>query len=144
MPRPEKEERGKMKDLDHYSAVVGRLALAAIFLISAIPKLTAYDGTVGYIASAGLPLADLGLWIAVGIEVLGGLAIVLGYQTRVAALVLAVFSVATAVFFHNNFADENEMIHFLKNIAIAGGFLILSRARAGPLSLDARRAAAAI
>lgn len=120
-----------------YIPLLGRVLIAAIYLLSGFGKLTAPAATAGYIASAGLPLPMLGVIIAIGVELGGGILLVLGYQTRLVAVVMAVFTVATAVFFHNNFADQNMMIHFLKNIAMTGGLLQVVAFGAGSLSLDA-------
>ena len=120
-----------------YIPLLGRVLIAAIYLLSGFGKLTAPAATAGYIASAGLPLPLLGAIIAIGVELGGGVLLVLGYQTRLVALVMAIFTVATAVFFHNNFADQNMMIHFLKNIAMTGGLLQVVAFGAGSLSLDA-------
>jgi putative oxidoreductase len=120
-----------------YIPLLGRVLIAAIYLLSGFGKLTAPAATAGYIASAGLPLPLLGVIIAIGVELGGGVLLVLGYQTRLVALVMAIFTVATAVFFHNNFADQNMMIHFLKNIAMTGGLLQVVAFGAGSLSLDA-------
>lgn len=118
------------------SEVLGRFLLALLFLLSGLGKLGAYSATAAYMSSAGIPGALLPAVIAT--EVLGGLAIVLGWKTRVAATLLAGFSLLTAITFHNNLADQIQMIMFFKNIAIAGAFLTLAAAGAGPLSLDAR------
>ena len=129
-------------DTGQYSAalaLVGRILLSTIFLISAVGKLTAPAGTIGYIAAAGLPLPQLAYVLAVAIELLGGLALIAGYQTRIAAAALAVFCVAAAFGFHGNLGDQNQFVHFLKNLAIAGGLLQLIAFGAGPWSLDARR-----
>jgi putative oxidoreductase len=96
--------------------------------------------TTAYIGSVGLPLAPLGWAIAVAFEVGGGLLLVLGFRARGVAIGLAVFTLATAIFFHNNFADQNQMIHFLKNIMIIGGLLQITHFGAGRYSLDGRRA----
>lgn len=130
-----------MKSTNDIVALVARIGLAAIYVISGVGKLAAHEGTVGYIASVGLPAPELGYWIAIVVEVLGGLAILVGYKTRIVSLILAAFTVVAAVAFHNDFADQNQMIHFLKNIAIAGGFLQLYVSGAGALSLDNRKAA---
>ena len=122
-----------------YVATLGRLLLAAIFLLSGFGKLTAAAGTIGYIQSAGLPAPTLAYAIAVIVELGGGLLLVAGYQTRIVAGVMAVFTLATAFAFHSNFGDQNQMIHFLKNIAITGGLLQVVAFGAGALSLDARR-----
>ncbi|EHP38514.1 DoxX family protein [Cupriavidus basilensis OR16] len=94
---------------------------------------------IGYIQSVGLPLPQVALAIAIAVELVGGIALVLGYRTRVVAAILAVFSVATALAFHANLADQNQFIHFFKNIAMAGGLLQIVVYGAGRFSLDARR-----
>jgi putative oxidoreductase len=123
-----------------YLPLLGRILLGAPFLMSGLSKLGAYAGTVGYIAAVGLPAAPLGFIVAVVIEVGGGLMLLSGYRVRPAALVMAVFSLAAAFFFHRNFADQNQMIHFLKNVMIAGGLLQIVYFGAGAWSLDARSA----
>jgi putative oxidoreductase len=119
--------------------LLGRVLIAVFFLISGAGKIAAPAATIAYIQSAGLPLPQLGLAIAILVEVGGGLMLLAGYRTRLAAAIMAVFSIFTALFFHNNFADQNQQIHFLKNIAIAGGFLQLVAFGAGRLSIDARQ-----
>jgi putative oxidoreductase len=128
-----------MQTNNDYVAAAGRLCLAIIFLMSGIGKLAAHDGTVAYITSAGLPAPSLAYWVAVVVEVFGGIALILGARTREVAAVLAVFSVAAALGFHAQFADQNQTIHFLKNIAIAGGFLQLVAFGGGALSIDGWR-----
>ena len=123
-------------------AVFGRICLAAVFLWSGLGKLMSYEGTVGYIASTGLPLAPLAYAIAVIVEILGGIVLVVGFKTRIVAAALAVFSVAAALGFHANFGDLNQAIHFMKNIAIAGGMLQVLAFGSGPISVDARRKSA--
>jgi putative oxidoreductase len=117
---------------------IGRLLIAAIFLLSGVGKIFAPDGTQAYIAAAGLPLPVVSYAIALVVEIGGGLLLLLGYRTRIAALGLAIFTVLAAVGFHHNFADQNQMIHFLKNLAIAGGLLQIVTFGAGGFSLDAR------
>jgi len=116
--------------------LAGRGLLASLFLISGLGKLAAYAGTVGYMESVGVPGALLPLVIA--LEVIGGLAIVAGYRTRVVASLLAAFSIASALLFHNNLGDPIQQIMFLKNIAIAGGFITLAARGAGGWSIDNR------
>src|SRR5437868_15185065 len=94
---------------------IGRAFLAAIFLISGAGKIAAPAATMGYIAAMGLPFPAVGLAGAVGVELIGGLLLVLGYQTRLAALALAAFSIVTALVFHGAIDDQNQMIHLLKN-----------------------------
>ena len=119
--------------------LVGRVFLSAIYVLSGLSKLAAPTATIGYISSVGLPFAPLGFAIAVIVEILGGTALIAGYRTRLVAAVLAVFTVATALAFHNNFADQNQFIHFFKNIAMAGGLLQIVALGAGRFSPDARR-----
>ncbi len=119
--------------------LAGRILLALMFLLAGISKITGYEGTQGYMASVGVPGALLPLVIA--LEIGGAIAIIVGFQTRLAALALAGFSIAAAALFHSNFADQIQMILFLKNVAVAGGFLILAANGPGSLSLDARRKA---
>ena len=116
----------------------GRILLMSLFLLSGLGKIGAYAATAGYMASAGVPGALLPLVIAV--EVLGSIAIILGWRTRVFSLLLAGFTLATAVLFHNNWADQMQMVMFLKNLSIAGGFLMLAANGAAAFSLDARNA----
>jgi putative oxidoreductase len=94
--------------------------------------------TLAYIKAAGLPFAPLALAGSALVELVGGMALIVGYRTRSAAVALAAFSLAAAVFFHPNFADQNQMIHFLKNFAIAGGLLQVAAFGGGRFSLDAR------
>jgi putative oxidoreductase len=127
-----------MDTTTRYASLVGRLLIGLPFAMSGFGKLAAYGATTAYIAAAGLPVPPLAYAIAVLVELGGGLLLVAGYQARSVALVLAVFSVATAVAFHNNFADQNQMIHFLKNVMMAGGLLQIVAFGAGAISLDAR------
>jgi len=117
----------------------GRALLSAIFLLSVIGKIQAPAATIGYIASAGMPVPPVAYALAVLIELAGGIALLVGFQTRIAAGALAIFSLAAAVGFHSNFADMNQFIHFLKNVAIAGGLLQVVAFGAGAWSLDAYR-----
>ena len=126
--------------LESSAELVGRILLASLFLLSGVSKLGAYGATAAYMSSAGVPGALLPAVIAV--ELLGSLAVIVGWKTRVAAALLAGFSLLAAFLFHNNFADQIQMIMFLKNVAIAGGFLLLVANGAGAISLDRRATAA--
>lgn len=119
----------------------GRLLLSALFLMSGLSKLGAAAATTGYIASAGLPFPTVVYALTLVVEIGGGLLLLIGFQARAAAAVLALFTIAAAIFFHSNFADQNQAIHFLKNFAIAGGLLQVAAMGAGRFSLDARRSA---
>jgi putative oxidoreductase len=116
----------------------GRVFLATIFLLSGLGKMSAYAGTAEYMASAGVPAALLPVVIAT--EVLGALAIIVGWRTRLVAFLLAGFTLLSGVIFHANIADEVQLIMLLKNVAIAGGFLLLVAHGAGAWSLDRRNA----
>jgi putative oxidoreductase len=122
-------------------AALGRILIAAVFLYSGFGKIMAPEGTQAYIASAGLPLPIVGYVLAVIIEIGGGILLVVGYQTRHVALIIAIYAIFTAFAFHNQFADQNQLVHFLKNFGIAGGLLQIVAFGAGSMSLDARRAA---
>jgi putative oxidoreductase len=117
--------------------LAGRILLAALFLLSGLGKIGSYAATAGYMSSVGVPKALLPLVIAT--EVAGALSIILGWKTRITASLLAGFTLLTAFIFHNNFADQIQMMMFLKNVSIAGAFLLLVANGAGPLSLDRRR-----
>jgi len=127
-----------MTNPQQYAELLGRILLASLFLLAGLSKIGNYAGTAGYMASVGLPGALLPAVIA--LEVLGGIAIIIGWQTRIVSLLLAGFSALSATLFHNNFGDQTQMIMFLKNFSIAGAFLMLFAKGAGPLSLDQRRA----
>jgi putative oxidoreductase len=131
--------RGAVPPLVRVVPAAGRLLMGAIFLASGLSKLAAPAAALGYIQSAGLPLPQAALAVAVAVEVGGSLLLIVGYRARLVALVLALFSVATALAFHTALADQNQMIHFLKNLAMAGGLLQVAAFGAGPLSLDARQ-----
>jgi len=134
----ETQKAKPMTAITRFAPLLGRLLIAAIFLMSAFGKITAPAATQGYIAAAGLPAPLVAYLIAVAIELGGGALLVVGYQTRFAALALAAFTIAAAFGFHHDFADQNQMIHFLKNVAIAGGLLQVVAFGAGAFSLDAR------
>jgi putative oxidoreductase len=125
-----------MKTWENTADLVGRILIAALFLIAGIGKISGYAGTQGYMASMGVPGALLPLVIA--LEVLGAIAIIAGYRTRLVAAALAAFTLASGLIFHTG-DDQMQQILLLKNVAIAGGFLILVARGAGEWSLDARR-----
>ena len=118
--------------------LAGRILLAVLFLLSGLGKIGNYSATAAYMSAAGVSTALLPLVIAT--EVGGAIAIIVGWKTRVAAFLLAGFTLVTALTFHNNFADQIQMVMFLKNVSIAGAFLLLVANGAGPLSLDHRLA----
>jgi putative oxidoreductase len=118
--------------------LLGRILIGAPFVMSGLGKLGSYAATVGFIAAVGLPVPPLAFIVAVLTELGGGLLLLSGYRARVVSLAMAVFCVVTAIFFHHNFADQNQMIHFLKNVMMAGGLLQIAYFGAGAFSLDAR------
>lgn len=120
--------------------LLARILMSVMFIMAGLQKFGSIEGTAGYIASVGLPASVPLAWLAAAFEVVAGAAILLGFQTRIAAWLLAAFCVFTAVFFHNNFGDQTQMILFMKNFTIAGGFLALAVAGPGSISVDGRRA----
>ena len=124
-------------------ALIGRLLVAYLFVPAGFGKLMGFAGTVGYISSAGLPLPEVGAAIAILVEVVLGLALVVGFKTRWVALIMALFTVAAAIFFHNYWAAPDaakamQTLNFTKNMAIAGGLLALAAFGAGRFSIDKR------
>ena len=117
--------------------LAGRLLLAFMFIYSGLGKITGYEGSAQYMQQAGVP--GLLLPLVIVVELVGGLAIAVGWRTRLAAFLLAGFSILAALFFHAKFDDPAQQIQFMKNLTIAGGFLLLVVHGAGPLSLDGRR-----
>lgn len=125
-------------------SLIGRLLLAALFLPAGISKIGGFAGTAGYIASKGLPLPEVGAAIAIVVEILGALALIAGFGTRLAALALALFTLVATFIFHNFWgvpADQAfvQQLMFYKNIAVVGGLLVLAAHGAGAWSLDGKR-----
>ena len=119
--------------------LIGRILLAFIFIMAGFSKFGAIAGTAGYIASKGLPLPTLLAWGAAIFELAAGIAILVGFKTRIAAYLLAAFCIVAALIFHFDPSNQGEFISFMKNLAIAGGFLALSVSGPGSYSVDARR-----
>lgn len=120
-----------------YHSVVARILLAHIFVLAGFSKITGFAGTQGYMESMGVPGMLLPLVIA--LELGGGIALILGFKTRLVAYALAGFTIIAAILFHGNLADQTHMIMFMKNFAIAGGMLLLAEHGAGAFSLDNRK-----
>jgi len=120
----------------NYVAPVGRVLIAFMFVMSGLNKINNYGNTAGWMDAMGVPGSLLPIVIV--LEVLGGAAIMIGWQTRIAASLFAAFSVMSAAIFHADFSDQNQMILFMKNVSIAGGFLFLIVHGAGTYSMDNR------
>jgi len=123
-----------MAGINRYADLVGRIFMALIFLSAGFSKIGGYAGTQQYMESQGVPGMLLPLVIAV--EIAGGLAMIAGWRTRLFALALAGFCLLSGILFHANFGDQMQMILFMKNVAMAGGFLVIYANGAGELSLD--------
>lgn len=123
--------------MEKASQLIARVFLGHIFLLAGLSKISAYEGTQAYMDSMGVPGMLLPLVIL--LEIGGGLAVIAGWKTRYTSIALGVFTVVAAAIFHNNFADQMQMIMFMKNIAITGGLMLLAVHGAGAYSLDNRR-----
>ena len=123
-----------MERFQDISMLLGRVFLSLIFIVSGFNKITDYSGTQGYMESMGVPALMLPLVII--LELLGGIAILIGFKTRIVALLFIGFNVISALLFHSDFGDQTQMTMFMKNIAIAGGFLLLFAQGAGAYSID--------
>ena len=126
----------KIDVLSYYLSPIARLFIALIFLMSGLNKIGNYANTAYWMEAVGVP--GLFLPIVIALEIVGGLAIILGWKARIFSFLLAGFCMLSAIVFHSNFADQNEMINFMKNIAIAGGFLTITINGAGSFSLDGK------
>ena len=123
------------------ASFLARLLLAFVFLYSGLGKLISPDGSIAYIAKAGLPLPMLAYAGALFVELLVACAFILGFHTRWSAWLLFAFTLATALMFHNNFADKMQLLQFMKNLAIAGGFLQFALSTPQAWTLDHKIAA---
>ena len=119
--------------------LAGRVLLSAIFILAGFAKLTAISGTAGWCASIGLPLPEVTTVVVGLVELVGGIAILVGFQTRIAAIVLGLFTLAATGIAHLDFADQVQVMFLQKNLAIAGGLFVLAAFGAGALSIDGRR-----
>lgn len=130
------------KPANSFIPLVARILMSSMFLWSGMVKIMAYSTMAGYAAAKGLPLAGIGVAVAAVIEILGGLAIITGFRTRVAAWVLFVYLIPVTLVFHNYWAMQGAMrmdaqVHFMKNLVILGGLLLLAHFGAGDFSFDA-------
>jgi putative oxidoreductase len=124
--------------MNNLLSIASRLLMSVIFIVSGWSKLTAFSATEGYFSSLGIPLAGLVTPLVILIELGGGLALLVGFQTRWVAGVMAAFTIGTALIAHSNFADQGQTIHFMKNLAIAGGLLLFVKYGGGEASIDER------
>ena len=129
----------KLEQHNDLTALVARLFMASLFVLYGYFKLTGFAGTTAYMTRMGLPLPAVAAVIAVVVELGGGLLILLGYQTRLVALICAIYVLIAALIAHRNFGDANQMSHFFKNMAIVGGFLALVASGAGSYSIEGRK-----
>ncbi|MGB8856600.1 MAG: DoxX family protein [Burkholderiales bacterium] len=130
-----------MSPINQYAPLIGRALLAIIFIISGFGKITGFGGTAGYMASKGVPMAEVLLIPTILIELGGGLMILLGWKARWAALAIFLFLIPTTVIFHGPWQfpaaeAQGQMIHFMKNLAIMGGMLLVFAHGSGPFSID--------
>ena len=125
-----------MSNINRYGDLLGRILISLMFLTSGIGKISGYAATQGYMESVGVP--GLLLPLVIVVEVVGALAVIVGWRIRWAAAALAGFCIISALLFHADLSDQSQMISFMKNISIAGGFLVIFAFGAGPLSLDGR------
>ena len=103
--------------------LIARISISILFLLNGIFKINNFEGTIGWMESFGLP--GILIFPAIILEIVGPILIIIGYQTRIAAAALSLFCITTAIIFHNDFSDQMQLTAFLKNIALAGGFLFL-------------------
>jgi putative oxidoreductase len=122
--------------MEKINQVVARIFIGHIFLLAGLSKIGSIDGTVAYMEAMGVP--GILLYPTIALEIIGGLAIIAGWFTRITSLALAGFTIIAAVIFHSNFGDQMQMILFMKNIAITGGLLLLASYGAGAYSVDNR------
>jgi len=136
-----------MKNFENVLNLLGRIAIAALFLPAGLNKLMGVEGTTGYFASLGLPAVAILVWVVIAIEVLGGVALILGYRTRLVAIALAVFTFLASIAGHAFWAAPADaafiaQLLFFKNIAVIGGLLVLASSGAGSISIDGRKSKA--
>lgn len=123
-----------MEAIDKFGPFVARVLIAVLFLLAGLGKIADVAGTAGYMASVGVP--GFLAWPAIIFELAVGVLLIVGWQTRYVGLLGALFCIVTAALFHNNFADQTQMVMFLKNLSIAGGFLLLAANGPGKFAID--------
>jgi putative oxidoreductase len=125
-----------MKGWKALAALIGRILLVLIFVKSGIGKIGNLEGTAQYMLKYSMPFITFFLYGAIFLELVGSMTVIFGFFTRLGALLLIIFLVPTTLIFHTNFNDPNQVIHFMKNVSMLGGCLILLSAGAGRFSLD--------
>ena len=125
-----------MEWLKSLSSLIGRILLVLIFLNSGIGKIENFEGTAQYMVNYGMPYTPYFLFGAIVLELVGSITVILGYLTRFGALVLVIFLIPTTIIFHTNFDDPIQIIHFMKNLSMFGGCLVLLAMGPGRFSLD--------
>ena len=135
-----------MKTYQSALNLIGRILIVALFLPAGLSKLAGFEGTLGYFASLGIPAPTFALAVTIVIEIVGGIALLVGFQTRLVAIILALFTLVAAVTGHAFWAAPADaafiaQLLFFKNIAVMGGLLVLASAGAGSFSIDGRKAA---
>jgi putative oxidoreductase len=129
----------KLSGFNDIALLIGRILIGLLFVMAAYAKFKGLTGTTGYLTKLGVPAPSIMAPIVAAFELLAGVLVIVGFKTRLAALAIAIFVVIAALLAHTNFADQNQLNHFLKNLAIAGGCLALFVSGAGAYSVDARR-----
>ena len=129
----------KLSGFNNIALLIGRILIGVLFLIASYNKFKGLGGSVGYFTKLGVPSPSIAAPVVAGFELLVGLLVIVGYWTRCVALAIAIFCVIAALLAHTDFANANQLNHFLKNLAIAGGCLALFVSGAGSYSMDARR-----
>lgn len=129
--------RSESNGMPDIVALTGRIFISGVFIISGISKISAPTPTMAFISSVGLPFPQLGLAIAILVETIVTVAFLLGYRTRIMAAIIVAYCFATAIFFHNAWSDVNQLMHFWKNMTMAGGLMQIIAFGAGRYSLDA-------
>jgi putative oxidoreductase len=119
--------------------LVGRILIGILFLMAAYAKMTGFAGSTAYFTRLGLPAPQVAAGLVLAFEAIAGVLLIVGWQTRCVALAVAAFCIVSALIAHRNFGDANQLNHFLKNFAIAGGCLALFVSGAGSMSVDGRK-----
>ena len=129
--------------MKQWGPLVARVLLALVFIIAGVGKLTGFAGTVGYIASVGLPMPEVLAILTIIVEIAGGIALAIGFMGRMAAMLLFVFTFLATVVFHNNLGDQMQNTMALKNLAMMGGLLLVMIYGSGPKSMKSETASTA-